>query len=365
MMKALHFIFTLCFLLLVIKSTTKNRSKQNSTKANGLIKVIRQMEKPPYPLSDLIRSVNFEPVSDILRFAEGSDNWPITWGDDGNLYTAYGDGWGFAPKVEKKLSLGLAKIEGNPPEITGYNIRSESGEKTGQGKEGIKASGMLMVDGVLYMLTRNAGNSRLAWSDDHAETWTWVDWKFEESFGCPTFLNFGKNYHGARDDYVYIYSHDEKSAYETADQMVLARVLKDSIREKDSYTYFSGSSGQPAWSKNLQNRMPIFENPGKCYRSGISYNPGLDRYLWCHIIPDSSNGELRGPRFKGGLGIFESINPWGPWKTIFYTLDWDIGPGETGSIPNKWISKDGKSCYYAFSGDDYFSVRKMDFLLFE
>ena len=37
---------------------------------------------------------------------------------------------------------------------------------------------MLMVDGVLYMLVRNTGNSQIAWSGDHGKSWTWCDWKF-------------------------------------------------------------------------------------------------------------------------------------------------------------------------------------------
>ena len=74
---------------------------------------------------------------------------------------------------------------------------------------------------------------------------------------------------------------------------------------------------------------------------------------------DGGSGDIR---FKGGLGIFESDNPWGPWKTVFYTREWDIGPGETSSIPTKWMSDDGKTCYLLFSGDDYFSLRKMNII---
>ena len=73
---------------------------------------------------------------------------------------------------------------------------------------------------------RNAGNSHLAWSSDPAKTWTWRGWRFEMSFSCPTFLNFGKDYAGARDGYVYIYSPDGDNAYRAADRMVLASVPK-------------------------------------------------------------------------------------------------------------------------------------------
>jgi hypothetical protein len=30
-------------------------------------------------------------------------------------------------------------------------------------------------------------------------------------------------------------------------------------------------------------------------------------------------------------------------------------------MPTKWMSKNGRSCYLLFSGDDYFSVRKVVF----
>ncbi len=106
----------------------------------------------------------------ILRQAEGSDNWPLTWADDDALYTAYGDWWGLDPKAPEKLSQGLARIEGGPDDPRGANIRSATGERLGQGALGEKASGVLMVDGVLYMWIRPAGNLRLGWSRDHART---------------------------------------------------------------------------------------------------------------------------------------------------------------------------------------------------
>src|SRR4051794_40905424 len=128
----------------------------------------------------------------------------MTWADDDAQYTAYGDGRGFEPFVPEKLSLGLARVVGPPEGFAGLNIRSATGEREGDGAKGEKASGMLMVDGVLYLWARNAGNSRLGWSSDHAGTWRWCDWRFEEGFGCPTFLNFGRDFAGARDDYVYV-----------------------------------------------------------------------------------------------------------------------------------------------------------------
>jgi hypothetical protein len=144
---------------------------------------------------------------------------------------------------------------------------------------------MLMVDGTLYMFLRNADRrgrqSQLAWSTDHGKTWTEADWRFE-SFGYPTFLNFGQNYAGARDEYVYLATHDHEDAYEPADRFILLRVPKDRIGERDAYEFFvqRDAHDQPIWTRDIQQRGSVFEHAGNCYRSGISYNAALKRYLW-------------------------------------------------------------------------------------
>lgn len=78
--------------------------------------------------------------------------------------------------------MSLARIVGNPPNIEGENLISPTGYKTGGGPKGRKASGLLMVHGVLYMWVRNltegGTGSSLAWSVDRAKTWTWADWNF-------------------------------------------------------------------------------------------------------------------------------------------------------------------------------------------
>jgi len=56
----------------------------------------------PRKASPAIARLTWAPAKTIVRLAPGSDNWPITWGDDDRLYTAYGDGWGFAPKVKTR-----------------------------------------------------------------------------------------------------------------------------------------------------------------------------------------------------------------------------------------------------------------------
>lgn len=313
---------------------------------------------PPYPPSQVIQRIEWSPIDTIIRQAPGGDNWPMTWADDDLLYTAYGDGRGFKPFVPAKLSMGFAKVSGMPPQVQGVNFTAVDGEFRGDGRSGRKASGLLMVEGVLYLLARNLDNAQLSWSRDHGATWTWADWKFTTSFGAPTFLNFGKNYAGAGDDYVYIYSLDGDGAYEASDQMVLARVPKAQIAQRAAYDFFVAldAKGQPTWSKDIARRGAVFTHRGNCYRGGVTYNAALKRYLWCQILPHSSHPQ--GMRFQGGFGVYDAPKPWGPWTTAYYTEAWDVGPGESSHLPTKWMSADGTSVHLVFSGDDAFSVRQ-------
>ncbi len=310
----------------------------------------------PYPPSTVLPQIHWAPAERIVRRAEGSDNWPITWAADDELYTAFGDGWGFEPRTEKKLSLGFARVSGGADDPDGANIRSPTGERFGDGQAGEKASGMLSVGGTLYMLVRNARNARLAWSTDRLRSWASADWRFTASFGHPAFLNFGREYAGARDGYVYLYSPDRDSAYEPADRLVLARVPVDRIRDRAAYEFFQsvGGDGRPRWTRNVARRGPAFSHGGHCYRSQVSYHPGVKRYLLCQVLP---RGDAR---FEGGFGVYDAPEPWGPWTTVYFTRRWDVGPGESCSFPTKWMDAGG--AYLVFSGNDSFSVRRAVFV---
>lgn len=322
-----------------------------------VIAAVKDTRRAPYPPSAVIGDVQWAPAEAIVRKAQGSDNWPMTWADDDNLFTAYGDGWGFEPRVEKKLSLGFARIAGSAGDFAAANVRSSSGERLGDGRAGEKASGMLSVEGTLYMWTRNAANSRLAWSADRAVSWTFTDWKFGTSFGHPAFLNFGRDYAGARDGYVYVYSPDHDSAYEPADRLVLARVPKEQVRKREAYEFLQSldARSRPRWTKDIAQRGGVFSHPRRTYRSQVSYHAGLKRYLLCQIHPEGD------ARFAGGFGIYDAPEPWGPWTTVYFTNAWDVGPGESCSFPTKWM--DATSAHLVFSGDDSFSARRAAFVV--
>jgi hypothetical protein len=103
----------------------------------------------------------------------------------------------------------------------------------------------------------------------------------------------------------------------------------------------------------------VFEHRDACLRSAMTYNAGVERYLWWQAIPQPPGHKDRGDtRFEGGFGIYDAPEPWGPWTTVFFTRRWDVGPGEHGDFPAKWMSSDGRTLHLVFSGEDSFSVRK-------
>jgi hypothetical protein len=317
---------------------------------------------PPYPPSPVIAGIDWAPADTIVRHAKDGDNWPLTWADDDALYTTFGDGTGFPPKTERKLSCGFARITGSPEDLKGVIIRSPA-EQLGDGRKGKKGWGILSVGGTLYLWLGHAdnkgGSAQLAWSRDHARTWTFADWQFSQ-FGLLGFINFGKDYDQARDDFVYAYSHDGPRADTPADRFILMRAPRDRLTERSAWEFFVGLEGErPLWEKSIARRGAVFTHPDACLRSAMTWQPGLKRYLWWQNLPQAPGTRDRGDtRFEGGFGVYDAPEPWGPWTTAFFTPRWDVGPGEHGDFPTKWTSADGRTLWLAFSGNDSFSLRR-------
>lgn len=312
--------------------------------------------EPPYPRSRIISAIRWDP--NIHRLGTGQDgktgdNWPITWGGDGALYTSYGDGGGFADP-DRKLTLGFARILGDPPNHRGEDILSDADTPAGWGRDGIKSSGMLMVDGALYMFVRNYRvggdyrHSRLAWSRNGARNWTWADWHFSGAFGCPDFVQFGPNYQGARDRFVYVVSQANDDAYAFAPDIVMARVPEGRVADRGAYEFFAGRDrqGRPVWSRDLGKRKAVFTDPSGTQRISLSYNAGLKRYL----LTSSHQTQVKGPH-NASLGVFDAPEPWGPWTTVYYDDHWS-GNDRTyhHKFPAKWMSPDGRTLWLLFSG---------------
>lgn len=308
---------------------------------------------PPYPPSPVIESIQWHETQNL---GTDNDNWPATWADDDQVYAAGGDGNGFGGS----RGNWICRIQGDPPSLFGENITRIS---TGSGSGGTKGSGLLSVDGTLYLWVRNAdgaGNeSRLGWSSDHGQTWSW-GFTFAE-FGYTSFVNFGRDYAGARDGYVYAVSHDDPSAYTPSDHFVLMRAPKTAITDRNAWEFFVQRSGDDAvWSPDVSARRAVFTHvnggEGRCARSGISYNAAIGRYLWWQQYP-GDGGDID-TRFDGGFGIYDAPEPWGPWTTAYFTTSWDRGPGDGATFCSKYTSADGRTMWLVFSGDDHCQVRR-------
>jgi hypothetical protein len=318
---------------------------------------------PPYPYSTYLKGLEWANPDTMIRKAQESDGWAITWADDGDQYTSYGDGWGFRHESPIKLSLGYAKIIDGPTDFEGINIWSPTGDlPVGNGDSGKKSCGMLMVDRVLYMWVRNAVSvgrgSQLVWSDDYAQTWHWMNWKIPE-LGFICLVNFGQNYAGARDNFVYAYSPNTNHGRRETDSVVLLRVPMDEILDRNAYEFFRGfdGDGNPLWTSDIAQREPVFEFPGGCNRMDVTYNARIGRYIMT----------MRSRARNGGLNqfsMYEAPEPWGPWSTLYYTETYfgqsltnlHGGWDESQHVPSKWMGPDDNTFWLLSSSFDSFAV---------
>ena len=315
------------------------------------------------PRSSFIKEIRWAPVETIRRAARGSDNWPLTWADDDALYGAYGDGNGFEPFTAEKLSMGFARITGGPVRLRrdesslahGRNARQRTRRQESQ-RPALRGRHPLPLDAQRHQFAarlvgrprRDVDVGRLA---------------IHRKFRLPDVpeLRAGTTRRPATNSFTSI--HPTNSAYETADQLVLARAPKTRLRDRASYEFFSGvdGAGKPQWTRDHAQRQAVFTHAGHCYRSRISYNAALRRYLLVQPVPGIASRDQTGrldTRSNGGLAIYDAPEPWGPWTTVFFTDHWDVGPGDSASFPTKWMSADGTTLHLVFSGDDCFSVRR-------
>jgi len=290
--------------------------------------------------------------------AHGSDLWPVTWGPDDQLYTAWGDGGGFGGSdSDGRVSMGFARIDGGPTDFCGINI---NGGKDARNPPAFprhgKTGGILFVDGTLWASVNLQDapwpdvDHQLAWSRDSGATWSRADWVFAKGVGHfqpARFLNFGRNYTGVPahlDGFVYLYGPKQPRAAGQETDLFLARVPKPRLAERAAYEYFAGrgAGGQPQWSADSRRLQPIFTDPHGVTAPSVVWNPGLHRFLLTsfHMGP-------------GQLGLFDGPEPWGPWTTVAYYEDWGqmgtAGEGLTCDFPAKWMSPDGRTLWSIFS----------------
>jgi len=341
--------------------------------------------RPNYPQSKLIKSVAFGKH----RFHKGDgDMWPITWAADGHLYGGAGDNTGVAMnfwRIEGNMlddnhgwMLFLHLIHPSPVDHRKFCRIPPADEK-----RGIKPAGLISIDGTIYMAveamnygdnpTFNRQRNIHGWiitSNDHGQTWnaaaTSPDF-FHDRFSSIHFVQFGWDYRGARDGYVYAHFTgvaDDGSYWCNADYILLGRVPKDRILDRAAWEFCADLADptNPRWSPHEADATPVFAYPRMTGENHVSYSPGLKRYImgnYSFTTPDGApqpyHQNWPHSVAPSQLTLFEAPEPWGPWSLFHVDDNWGTVGDYQPNFPTKWISDDGRRMWMVSSGsfDDY------------
>ncbi|HEX8546527.1 MAG TPA: DUF4185 domain-containing protein [Cytophagaceae bacterium] len=232
---------------------------------------------------------------------------------------------------------------------------------------GVKDSVMLRNMFFAGSYSKNYGIAGIIKSTDLGKSWTNVPDATTPRFLGPkfaglTFLNFGKGYTDAPETLTpYVYAMSNDGSWETGDHVLMARVHKDSIINRDAWQFLSSISegNVPKWSKSEEESFPIFKDPGHVAHPTISYNKKLKRYILGIFsdvvphVPKPSNEEWGKWDKASEMQLYESEYPWGPWKIFYNEKPWGGNKHSCylPQIPNKWWSNDGLSGTLMFAGD--------------
>jgi hypothetical protein len=345
--------------------------------------------------------IEWDPQSQMVQVPSTNDcdSWTPTWAPDGNLYTAFGD---CRPEgVPQKIGMGFGRISGDEGYDVSFTVVPTGDpadwddaalgagvEAVGDGPDSEKPAGMLHVDGRLWYWIRNISSVgtgvRLKYSENYnstTPTFTWVDWSLPE-VGYASFIQYGQGYAGGPAEYVYAVTpmsssasgSVSNSAYDLVPGFSLIRGSRSGLTLQGNWQYFCGSASSPAWCTSSAAATPIVFESGIKFtpRAGMSWNPGLGRFMLSLVYDPTPATTGDSPRFYGGLMVLVSSTPWGPWQTIFSSesLPWpggtstpacgstDWGSGERADIPPKYMSADGKIFYLFSSGGDCLSIAR-------
>jgi len=323
-------------------------------------------EHAPYPPSPVIAGIEFDRDT-WVKAAPGSDQFGTTWARDGNLYSAWGDGGGFGGTNSRgRASLGVARIMGTPPRWHAVNVWGGVDPLSPQpATRGKTSSGVIACGGAIYLFVVEQG----VWTNNHlwSSTDSGMHWKdlgpvFNEpgsAYADPGILQFGRDYQGARDKYVYGYSDKP-----WPNSLGLFRVPAKRLADREAYEFFAGldTAGKPRWTKRIAKQRPVFTDAsGTEWGVACVYDSALKRYLL----------SVRHGGDSGRWGLFDAPEPWGPWTTVAYGADfpdWTYSPDPQGAsrdrpawihtFPTKWISKDGTTLWhYSDRGDQFNLIR--------
>ncbi len=166
-------------------------------------------------------------------------------------------------------------------------------------------------------------------------------------FGGPAFINFGKDNAGARDDFVYAVSSDQ---WDNGSNLRLGRVPADGIVRREAWEWVCAfaPSGEPAWSGDLEESVPVLSLHRWLGIPEMLYLAGIGRYLlltW-RLHKDFSGVD------GTDLIVLESPEPWGPFSLVHFEEYWEgreFNP-YCPRVPLKWMDAAGTTGWLQFSG---------------
>jgi len=337
------------------------------------------LPRPEYPQSEIIKSVAF----DSKRiYADNGDMWPCTWGTDDNIYTACGDLT--HPDYGYHSEANFWKVAGSPNtkiemSLLNYTPIDKEFSKTLPDTHesiNVKPSSVISIGGRLYMTvsSMNYGeekhgyrqrypNSWIIVSDDFGVTWDYKATPYDFFSGrlCgPTFVQFGKDNDGARDEYVYVVfpcSFNGVAYWENQDCLLMGRVLAGSLLDRNAWELRTANG---SWDCDDTKAAPVFEYPGMTGQDFIQYNKGLGRYILGNYGFMSPTGVPRPyhtgqftdceTKYPSQLTLFEAPEPWGPWSLFHVDDNWGTYGGYNPIYMTKWMSSDGLVMYMVYSG---------------
>ena len=292
------------------------------------------------------------------------DTFPITWAADDHLYTSAGD-----PVCGVKGDgLDFQRFSGAPPAYSIRQINPMMGYR-GWGGAGPKPTGMLAVNGVLYLAYQNHTGPAV-WEDSLANyghgydanvvcsTDLGITWSPDiaehpapmfpgRTYGAPAFVNFGKDNAGARDDYVYAISGE---GWDNGCHCRLARVPVDRIMAREAWEWVCAFSqgDDPEWTADMSRAIPVLSHPGYLGMVDMVHVATVERYLllsWHHKVKNN-------PDAGSELIIYDAPEPWGPFTLVHHEDPWEtreLNPYNP-RLPLKWFNGDRLEGWLLFSG---------------
>ena len=352
-----------------IRAKTDPRFFRHARKFTELVMAVNGPNNSEKPQPPKIINVVFDDAT--LRVeAPGSDNWPLAWASNDNLYTTWGDGGGFAGDNNKgRVSLGVGVVSGDRENYVGRNIAGGV-DSDAEAPFAGKSLGMLALGNTLYMWRNGDGSntqafkfSQLYRSDDLGVSWHATDVKFDQGgefsdsdpgFFAPTFCQFGKGYSGNDDGYVYVFAPEANTInhwnVQQPGHVALTRVATKKIAQQDAYEFFAGlnENGEPRWTRQLSERRPVLNDDiGGSHRLSVTYNSGIERYVLTKMDKNR----------KGRFSLYEAEQPWGPWQLVHLEENIERWGNKTVAFHfvNKWTSSDGIHFTMVYTRDDHWA----------